>query len=108
LQETVKLAEVGFVPAVIVPLKAEVSPAVAAVAVPLADGFVEAGAPFALAVKLKSSTASPSSEPVESKSVQRIQKVLPFAMDNPEIVCGPTVALAGGFTTPTAAAWGPE
>ena len=48
-------------------------------------------------VKLKSSTASPSSAPEESVSVQRIQKVAPFAMLSPVIVLLIAVRSAAAF-----------
>jgi hypothetical protein len=48
-------------------------------------------------VKLKSSTASPSSEFVASVSVQRIKKVAPFAMLSPVIVLLIVVRSAAAF-----------
>src|SRR5262249_43713708 len=58
-------------------------------------------------VRLKSSTARPSSAPEALKSVQRIQSVAPAGTEIEEIVAA-RLAVAGGTTAPTVVVKGDE
>jgi hypothetical protein len=86
LQTTVSLAEVGFWPRVMVPLSVVLPPGATGLgeAVPVAVGLIETL--LTLAVRLKSSIATPSSLPPVSTSVHRIKKLWPSGMARPEMV----------------------
>src|SRR5437588_9718644 len=84
---TASPVEVGLAPAVTVAVSVTEEPAVTGLGAeaPLAEGLVGVGGPVD-GVSEKSSTARPSSAPLASKSVQRIQKVAPSGMLREPIV----------------------
>jgi hypothetical protein len=104
---TVSLAEVGVcVAATHVAPSTDISHVAFAFQLPVAalrNFRLEAANP---GVRLKSSTASPSSAPEASRSVQRITKVAPFAILSPVMVLLIAVRLAAAFpsSAPAAAA----
>src|SRR6266542_4951515 len=85
-QDTAKLADEGFCPGVIVPLSVVCSPGPAGLgeAEPVAVGLIEML--LVPTVMVTSSIAIPSSLPLVSLSVQRIQKLWPSGIVRPLIV----------------------